>query len=251
MTQKVLQMPGMSEVERATRVDLAALYRLCVHYGWTDLSATHISARLADDPDCYLMNSFDLLFDEICASNLSKITFAGEMQGPQRILNEAGHLIHSSILKARPEINFSMHTHTRASVAVSAMPGGLQPLSQHAGQVLATVVTHPYQDVTDAADECERLVADLGGNYAMLMENHGLLTVGRTAAEAFTYHYYLEMACKIQVDILSCTKDPIVISEDALQPLLDWGRPGEEPLGEEFWPTMLRLLDRKQPDFRE
>jgi ribulose-5-phosphate 4-epimerase/fuculose-1-phosphate aldolase len=251
MTQQAVQMPAMSEIEWATRIDLAALYRLCVHYGWTDMTATHISARLADDPDCYLLNSFDLLFDEICASNLSKITFAGEMLGPQRILNEAGHLIHSSILKARPEINFAIHTHTRAGIAVSATPGGLQPLSQHAGSIMASLATHAYQDVTGAEDECARLVEDLGNNYAMLMENHGLLTIGRTAAEAFVYHYYLEMACKIQVDILSCTKEPIVISEEALAPVLEWGKPGEEPMGEEYWPALLRLMDRKQPDFRE
>ena len=120
-------------VENTARRELAALYRLAVHYGWTNLTSTHISARIEGDPNHYLLNSHDLMFDEICASNLVSMTFDGEMDAPGRILNEAGHIIHSSVLKARPEINFVIHSHTRAGIAVSAMPQGLMPLSQHAG----------------------------------------------------------------------------------------------------------------------
>ena len=67
-----------TDVESATRRELAALYRLAVHYGWTDVTSTHISARLQDDPDHYLLNSHDLMFEEITASNLTKMSFAGE-----------------------------------------------------------------------------------------------------------------------------------------------------------------------------
>lgn len=247
---------GCSEAEWATRLDLAALYRLAAHYGWTDLTSTHISARIPDDADHYLMNSYDLMFEEITASNLSKISFGGEMVPGERtremggrVLNLAGHIIHSGVLKGRPEVNFVLHSHTRAGVAVSAVPGGLRPLSQHAGSVLGSLATHPYQDSTAVPDEGAALVADLGPHYAMLLENHGLLTVGRTAAEAFVYHYYLEMACKIQVDILSQTDRPIDIPPAALEPLLEWGRPKETPLGAVQWPALLRLLARSQPDY--
>ncbi len=142
-----------SEIEWKTRQELAALYRLAVHYGWTDLTSTHISARLSDNPDKYLLNSYDLMFDEISASNLTKMRFTGEQQETGRVLNLAGHIIHSGILNARPEINFIIHSHTRAGVAVSAMPDGLLPLSQHAGFVLGTLATHPYQDSTAVANE--------------------------------------------------------------------------------------------------
>jgi ribulose-5-phosphate 4-epimerase/fuculose-1-phosphate aldolase len=240
-----------SESEWSTRIDLAALYRLSVRYGWTDLTSTHISARLPDDPEHYLINSYDLMFDEITASNLSKVSFSGEMKTPGRVRNTAGHVIHSSILRARPELNFVMHSHTRAGVAVSAVPGGLRPLSQHAGRILGTLSTHRYSGFATSAEEGEVLVSDLGQNYAMLLENHGLLVAGRTPGEAFILHYYVEMACRMQVDILSQTDDPIEIEPEALAPLIEWGRPSDIPLGAVQWQALIRLLEREHPGFRD
>lgn len=130
------------------------------------------------------------------------------------------------------------------------MPGGLQPLSQHAGFVLGTLASHAYQDSTAVADEGALLAADLGKNFAMLLENHGLLVVGRTAAEAFIYHYYLEMACKTQVDILACHDTPIRIGEDSMAALAEWGSPHREPQGNTQWSALLRMLERSQPDYR-
>ena len=244
-----------STSEWDARVDLAALYRLAVHYGWTDLTSTHISARIPDSPDQYLLNTHDMMFDEITASNLSKLGFeTGQIVDTSgsdtHIINLAGHIIHSSVLAARPDINFVIHSHTRAGIAVSAMPGGLRPLSQHAGFVLGTLTSHPYQDSTAVEDEGALLARDLGSNFLMLLENHGLLAVGRTAAEAFTYHYYLEMACKVQVDILSSVENPIEIPADALKALHDWGAPENGPQGEHQWGALMRMLDRIAPEFR-
>ena len=244
----------MNVSEQQTRIELAALYRLSVNYGWTDITSTHISARLDDDPDHYLLNSHDLMFDEITASNLCRMSYAEGLaetdRDEGRVMNLAGHLIHSGILQARTDINFVIHSHTRAGVAVSAMPEGLLPLSQHAGFVLGTLARHPYQDSTQVENEGALLATDLGDHYAMLLENHGLLVVGRTAAEAFTYHYYLEMACKIQVDILSCTREPIHITADALDSLHSWGDPKNGPHGAHQWPALMRMLDRSQPDYK-
>ncbi|WP_171180971.1 class II aldolase/adducin family protein [Ruegeria sp. HKCCA4633] len=236
------------------RQDLAALYRLAHYYGWTDLTSTHISARLPEDPDHYLLNSHDLMFDEITASNLTRMSFDGQavddVPGSGKIVNLAGHIIHSGILLARPDVNYVIHSHTRAGVAVSAMPEGLLALSQHAGFVLGTLSSHPYQDSTAVENEGTLLARDLGSNFAMLLQNHGLLVVGRTAAEAFIYHYYLEMACKIQVDILSSTDKPITITDDAMDALHDWGAPQNGPHGGVQWPALMRMLDRSVPEFR-
>ncbi|KIC20420.1 class II aldolase/adducin family protein [Leisingera sp. ANG-Vp] len=238
----------------AIRQELAALYRLAHHFGWTDLTSTHISARLPQDPGHYLLNSHDLMFDEITASNLTRMSFDGaavdDQPGSGKVINLAGHIIHSGILNARPDVNYVIHSHTRAGVAVSAMPEGLLPLSQHAGFVLGTLSSHRYQDSTAVEDEGALLAHDLGGNFAMLLQNHGLLAVGRTAAEAFTYHYYLEMACKIQVDILGATDKPIAITEDAMAALHDWGAPKNGPHGDVQWPSLLRMLERTVPEYR-
>ena len=236
--------------EKERRRELAALYRLASHFGWADLTSTHISARIDGDAEHYLLNSHMQMFDEITATNLTRMKFEGDYRNVGLEVNLAGHIIHSGILRARPEINFVIHSHTRAGVAVSATPGGLMPLSQHAGFVLGTLSTHPYQDSTAVVDEGALLARDLGANYAMLLQNHGLLVVGRSAAEAFIFHYYLEMACKIQIDILSCTDNPIRIADDAMASLHEWGSPAAGLQGEKQWPALMRMLDQKYPGYR-
>jgi ribulose-5-phosphate 4-epimerase/fuculose-1-phosphate aldolase len=236
--------------EWRVRCELAALYRLFDHYGMTDLIYTHISARVPGEPEHYLINPYGLLFNEITASNLIKVNYAGEVVAGDYPYNEAGHLIHSAVLKARPDINYALHSHTRAGIAVSAMKGGLQPLSQHALLVLGTLAYHKYGALFAEEEECASMAQDLGDKYLLVMENHGLLSVGRTAAEAFQYLYYLEMSCKVQVDILQSGQEPIIPPADAIADLGQRGAPGEEPWGAETWPALLRLLDRKDPSYK-
>jgi ribulose-5-phosphate 4-epimerase/fuculose-1-phosphate aldolase len=241
---------AVSEAEWSVRVDLAALYRLFVRYGWTDLIYTHIAARVPGEPDAYLINPYGLMFDEITASNLLKVGLDGSGRRPGAAINPAGHLIHSAVLKARPDIAFTLHSHTRAGIAVSAMSCGVLPLSQHAGEVLGTLAYHDYQDITVAADECDALVRDLGSSYLLVMHNHGLLACGRSAAEAFLYLYRLEMACKVQVDVMATGVKPVLPRPDMVQSLKSWGRPGAEPRGAEEWAALLRMLDRDDPSYR-
>ena len=241
-----------SEAERNVRVDLAALYRLFVKYGWTDLIYTHISARVPDADDQYLINPYGLFFDEINASSLIKADWDGNViDPPGGEYNHAGHLIHTAVLKARPEINFVLHTHSRAGTAVSAMECGLLPLSQHSNLIMGAVAYHDYAQVTSDEEECERLGRDLGDNYVMILRNHGLLACGRTAAEAFHFLYYAEMSCKIQVDVLASGKDYIVPDQDALDSLAKYGSPAAKVQGERAWPGLLRGLDLADPSFRD
>ena len=237
--------------EWRARVDLAALYRLFAHHGWTDLIYTHITARVPEEPEHYLINPYGLMFDEVTASSLIKVDFDGRVQSGGEDYNEAGHLIHTAVLKARPEINYVLHSHTRAGIAVSAMAGGLRPLSQHAMAVLGQIAYHPYQDVTSAADECARLAEDLGDKHLMILHNHGLLACGRTAAEAFCFHYDLEMACKVQVDVLQSGAETIEPPAPVVEGVKHWGMPGPEPAGVREWAALLRLLERKDPSFKD
>lgn len=235
----------------SVRRDLAALYRLFVHYGWTDLIDTHISARAPGREGEYFINPYGLMFDEITASSLLHMNYDGEVVSGDEQPNMAGHLIHTAVLKARPEINFVLHSHTRAGCAVSAMKDGLLPLSQHANIVRGTIAYHDYQVVTFADDECELLGRDLGPNYLMVLRNHGLLACGRTAAEAFYYHYFLEMACKIQVDVLASGAETVIPPDSAIEDLMREGMPGDVPHGARGWPALMRMLERTQPGYKD
>ncbi len=246
-----LHTPQVSEEEWQVRVDLAALHRLYAKYGWTDLIYTHLTARSPDNPNHYLIKPDHLFMEEVSASTLLKVDMDGNLISGEGPPNTAGHLIHTAVLNARREINFSAHTHSRAGAAVSCMKCGLLPLSQHANMILPTVATHDYQDVTAAEDECAAIARDLGQNFALIMNNHGLLTCGRSVAECFYYLYYLEMACKIQVDVLASGQEPLLVSQEIVDGLFtEGGAPEAEPGGVRVWPNMLRMLDKMDDSYR-
>ena len=124
----------VTAAEWATRVDLAACYRIAAHFRMTDLIYTHISARVPGTDGHFLINAYGLLFEEITASNLVKVTLAGEVLEDEAGLgiNPAGYVIHSAIHGARHDVDCVMHTHTGAGLAVAAQRQGLLPLTQHA-----------------------------------------------------------------------------------------------------------------------
>ncbi len=245
---------GCSEAEWRLRVDLAACYRAFVHYGWTDLIFTHLSARAPDDPRHYLINPYGLLFHEICASNLIKVDFDGNVVAGDYPYNEAGHAIHTAVLQARPDINVALHSHTRAGMAVSCMPCGLLPLTQQANEIRDLLCYHEYGIARSHGEECALIGRDLGDKSIMIMHNHGLLTAGRSVAEAFYYLYTVENACKVQVDVLAAGGDYVTPAPEIVDEL---AREGKERATESVdhvdlaWSAVLRMLDAKDPSYRD
>ena len=172
--------------EWAVRCDLAALYRLAALQGWDDLIFTHISARVPGPEHHFLINPYGMMFEEITASSLVKVDQAGEKVEPSDYnVNPAGFIIHSAVHEAREDAKFVMHLHTVAGVAVSAQHEGLLPISQHSLFPLASLSYHDYEGVALNPDEKSRLVRDLGKASLMMLRNHGLLTLGHSAADTF------------------------------------------------------------------
>lgn len=238
----------VSREEWQIRCDLAAAYQLAALFRWTDLIYTHFSARLPGS-DEFLINPYGLMFDEITASNLVKIDHRGRVLDDPLGLgyNEAGFVIHGCVHQARPEIRCVLHTHTRAGVAVSAMKCGLLPISQHAMRVQREVTYHDYEGIALDLDERARLARDLGPtSKAMILRNHGLLTLGATVREAFELMYYLDCACQIQVDAMAGGLDNVLLmSEQAARTAFEqFNRPGR-PSEHKDWPALLRLLERR------
>ncbi|HEX3347856.1 MAG TPA: class II aldolase/adducin family protein, partial [Acetobacteraceae bacterium] len=170
---------GMSDAEWEARCELAALYRVVDHLGWTDLIATHMSLRVPGEPDTFLINQFGEMFDEITASSLVKMDMDGNVIGDQARFNRAGFTIHSGVYKARPDANCVMHTHTRAGAGVSLVANGLRPISQDAMQILDDVAYHEY-GVPATQEECDALGRSCVHGSCVVLLNHGLLTLGPT-----------------------------------------------------------------------
>jgi len=254
---KSVNAPGMrervSKEEWEMRCDLAAAYQLAAHFRWTDLIYTHFTVRVPGS-EYMLINPYGMMFDEITASSLVKIDKDGNVIDDVTGLgiNHAGFVIHGCMHEARPEINCVLHTHTRAGVAVAAQTCGLLPISQHSLRVYGMLTYHDYEGIALELDERTRMARDLGRtSKAMILRNHGLLSLGETVGEAFELMYYLDTACQVQVDALAGGRVEVgLISEQtAKKGFEQFKGPGGSEL-DKGWTALLRMLDRKGVDYR-
>ena len=245
---------SVSEEEWKVRVDLAACYRLVAYYGWTDLIFTHISARVPGTDNHFLLNPYGLMFEEITASSLVKLDTDGEIvMETDYEVNAAGFTIHSAVHQARHDLACVMHTHTVAGMAVSAQKAGLLPLAQTSLEFYENLAYHDYEGIALDLDERERLVADLGDKMAMMLRNHGLLTCGKSVAQAFTKMHSLEKSCQLQVaaqaggELILPSKE--VCEHTAKQFRQSENTEAEGHLDQLAWTALLRKLDRINPGY--
>jgi ribulose-5-phosphate 4-epimerase/fuculose-1-phosphate aldolase len=245
--------PSCSPEEWRARIELAACYRLLHHYRMTDLIYTHSTLRVPGEEERFLINPYGWRWDEITASSLVKIDVDGNKVGDsaQRV-NPAGFTIHSAVHRGRHEAACVIHTHTKAGMAVAALECGILPISQLAMQWHGRIGYHDYEGIATDLDERERIVRDLGDKRALVLRNHGLLTVGRSVAEAFQTMYYLNLACEVQLAAMA-TGARLVVPRDAVAEKVaaqqDAMNIDDDDLALE-WQAHLRLLDRLDPTYR-
>ena len=238
----------VSDAEWKTRVDLAACYRLVALEGWTDLTATHISARVPGE-DAFLLNPYDVLFEEITASSLVKMDFQrNKLLENGYSFNPAGYTIHSAVLSGRPDVMSALHTHTVAGMAISAIETGLLPITQHALMFYDNLAYHEYEGIALDQEECQRLINDLGEAEAMILRNHGLLTACKSVAQAFDTMYYLEKSCASQLQAMQTGAKLVVPSDEVCRHTREQYALYETE-ADDNWPTMLRRVDREMPGY--
>ncbi len=251
-----------SAPEWRTRVDLAACYRLVDLFGMSDMILNHISARVPGKEEHFLINPFGMMYEEINASCLIKVDIDGTIvdnPNTEYTINLPGYVIHSAVHAARPDVGCVLHTHTPAGMAVSALECGLMPLNQTAMRFTGGVAYHDFEGLAVDLDERARLVADLGDNDVMILRNHGLLAVGLSVAEAFVNMARLEKACVTQMLTLSANSKLRLpsreIADRAYQQLRRSPTPDTNgkpvPHGQREWPALLRMLDRRDPSYRD
>ncbi len=240
----------VSADEWQLRVNLAACYRLVALYGWSDLVFTHISARLPGPDHHFLINPYGMMFDEITASSLVKVDMAcNKLSDSPFPVNPAGFVIHSALHAARDDAHCVLHTHSKAGVAVSAQACGVLPISQQSTFVLASLAYHDYEGVAIRDDEKARLQADIGHANYLMLRNHGLLTVGKTIADAFLSMYVFESTCQIQLAAQS-GGELVKVQPAILQGVSNAMKVQTDGLGGSFvWPALLRKLDRLGSDY--
>lgn len=253
MSKKTSIQEQVSAEEWQLRTDLAACYRIIAMYGWDDLVFTHISARVPGPDEHFLINAYGMLFEEMTASSLVKVDLHGnKVLETSQVVNPAGFVIHSAIHEARPDVTCVLHTHTRSGIAVSAQAEGLLPLSQTSLFPYSSLGYHDYEGVALNDDEKPRLVADLGNCNALILRNHGLLTVGASVPDAFLMMYVLETACQIQLLAQSTAAELKYVPQQIVEGIKAQAEEVTRGLGGDLaWPGLLRKLDRKDPSYRD
>jgi ribulose-5-phosphate 4-epimerase/fuculose-1-phosphate aldolase len=243
----------VTAAEWQARLDCAATYRLIALFDMSDLVYNHVTVRVPGEQERILINPYGWMYEEITASSLITIDIDGaELLNPHADIgiNRAGYVIHSAVHAARHDVGCVIHTHSRAGMAVSAMKCGLLPLSQTATRCMP-MAYHGYEGPAVDLDERERLVRDLGQANFMILRNHGLLTMGPSAGEAFNALYWLENACKAQVDMMAANTELTTPEPEVVERAINLYQPGtRRPFGIMEWPAMLRYLDRRDTSWR-
>jgi ribulose-5-phosphate 4-epimerase/fuculose-1-phosphate aldolase len=249
-----LQLPrtNMTDAEWQTRCDLAALYHVVNHLGWTDLINTHMSARIPGEPNHFLINRYGETFDEVTASSLIKMDMDGNVLGGEGRFNNAGFTIHSGVYKARPDANCVMHTHTRAGAGISLLHNGVRPISQDALHVLDDIAYHPY-GVPATAEECEALGRTCAHGTCVVLLNHGLLTLGETIHGTLMRLYMMERACELELIARTMDAPAVQIDDHVVRKAAERMKKirGTENYGLMEWLGLVRTVDRKGVDYRQ
>lgn len=243
----------VSAEEWQVRVDLAACYRLCNMQGWEDLIFTHMSARVPGTDGEYLINPYGLLFDEVTASNLVRITADGTVLEDETGLgyNPGGFTIHGAVHEARADAHCVIHLHTVAGVAVSCQESGLLPIQQGSLMMVEDITYHTYEGIALDLGERARLIANLGQSNHMILRSHGLLTTGETVGQAFVRLYALNRACEIQIAAQAGGAALITPDRPVREKVTAQGRPaGKGETAALTWAAYLRRLDRIDPSYK-
>jgi len=243
----------VSAAEWDARVELAAAFRIAVARGWNNSTANHMTSRVPDQPDYFLMNASDFAWDEVTASNLLKLDMDGNVvSDTDRKPRPAGLNFHSALQRERRHLGCTLHIHALAGVVVSALEEGLQFFDQGSCGIYGEVAYHDFEGIAEEADEAPRILSDIGDKYILIMRNHGLLSVGRTVPEAMSYMDSLVTACETQERILATSHaTPRPLSKETCEITASQfkKRAGNKPIGGTEFAAAYRRLLRADPSF--
>lgn len=199
---------------------LAAAFRLFSKFGFDEGVAGHITVRDPEFLDTFWINPFGVHFSQVCVSNLLRVDHSGNVIEGHHPVNSAGFAIHSSVHHARPDAMAAAHSHSMYGRAWSTFGKPLDMLTQ---DVCAFYNDHSvYQDFGGVAvelDEGKKIADALGANKAVILQNHGLLTVGDTVDAAAWWFITMERSCQVQLltESASVTHSPKSISTESCE----------------------------------
>jgi ribulose-5-phosphate 4-epimerase/fuculose-1-phosphate aldolase len=240
----------IAPAEWQARVDLAAAYRLIAHYGWGDVIYNHSSMRVPGEERKFLIKQHELLYTEVTASNLVKVSMDDDLDESSGV-NRPGFTLHGGVLSAREDVNCAVHVHTETGMALAGLQHGLRMVSQPAVRFFNRIGYHDYEGITEDFGERARINTALGKNRALILRNHGLLTVGKTVREAFVLMKTLIEAADIQLKMEATGGALIEIPAAICEKTAHQYEHHDSGRGSADWPAYLRMLDGIDRSYRD
>ena len=238
-----------ADERRQRKERLAAAFRLFARYGFDQGVAGHITARDPERPDHFWVNPFGMYFGHIRASDLILVNDKGTVVEGEYPVNGAAFAIHSAVHAARPDVVAAAHAHSIYGKSWSALGRLLDPINQDACAFYQDhAVFDDFTGVVYEVSEGERIGKALGGKKAVILRNHGLLTVGRTVDEAVWWFIAMEASCHAQLLAEAAGKPVQIDPENAL---LTRGQVGSELAGWFQFQPLWNMITREQPDLLE
>jgi len=235
------------EEERLHRKQrLAAAFRLFSRYGFDEGVAGHITARDPERKDHFWVNPFGMHFGQIRASDLILVNHRGEVVEGKYAVNVAAFAIHSQVHAARPDVVAAAHAHSLYGKSWSTLGRLLDPLTQDACAFYEDhAVFADYTGVVYQTSEGERIAQALGEHKAVILRNHGLLTVGHSVDEAAWWFITMDRSCQAQL-LAEAAGKPIAIDKE--NALITRGQVGTHMAGWFQFQPLWQRITREQPD---
>lgn len=253
MNKKYYEKPArFSDEEWAARVDLAAMYRIFDYLNWDESIYNHISLRVPNEPNHFLINPFGLHYSEVTASNLVKVDIKGNIVGQSDWpINPAGFTFHSAIHEQVEGGHCVMHVHTTPTLAVCCLEDGMSFSNFYSAQLYGKIAYHEFEGITLRLDEGQRILDSAAGKPVLLLRNHGPVVIGTTLAQAFNLMWLVQRACEVQVASMGMGAVRVIppsILEGCVRDSLNF-----DPKyggGEDVFAAMTRLIDKIDSSYK-
>lgn len=235
------------EERQFRKEQLAGAFRIFSKFGFNNGVAGHITVRDPELEDHYWVNPYRMHFSQIKVSDLQLVSEQGDVVQGGREVNKAALVIHSAVHKARPDVIAAAHAHTTYGQIWSTTGKLLRPLTQDS---CAFYNDHSlfddYTGVVYEGSEGDRIAHALGKNKAAILQNHGLLTVGTSVAEAAWWFILMERSCREHV-YSYMLGEPIEICQEFAE--LTASQEGTIAAGRSQFQPLWDMITSEQPEF--
>jgi ribulose-5-phosphate 4-epimerase/fuculose-1-phosphate aldolase len=250
----VYNMSTLEQAQVQARIDLAACYRLCAHFGYNEGIDNHLTLLVPGFSDRFYLAPFGLHWSEVKAGDMLSLDFEGEVRSGRGLVEDTAKFIHMPVHRLT-KAACVLHTHMPYATALTMLENPRLEMVVQSSLLFCDDISYEatYNGFAYDVGEGERLAGFLGGKSVAFLQNHGVLVLGNSAAQAFERLYFLERAAQAQVLALSTGRTLRRIPDDVVAATASQIKAGSQVDGKErhdlHFDALKRMLDRLDPDY--